>query len=223
VQAPTDPRSELAALAARGITDWAVDRSRRVADPEHVRRAGVLVLFGVLDSMPADASGPVPLDLDVLLQRRSATLGHHPGEISFPGGGVEASDSDITATALREAVEETGLDPSGVDILGTLPELALPRSNNLVTPVLAWWARTSQVAAVDEREAVEVFRMPVADLLDPDNRASVQRSVGNRTFRIPAFEVDGVVVWGFTAIVLARIFDELGWSVPWDTTRLIEP
>lgn len=215
-------RSELEALCARGL-DWAADPLRMTLDRATARRAAVLVLFGVLDSVPSDAPGPVGRDLDVLLQRRSATVGHHPGQISFPGGGVEASDADITATALREAVEETGLDPSGVDILGTLPALPLPVSNNLVTPVPAWWIRESQVAAVDHREAVEVFRMPVADLLDPANRASVAHSLQGRTVYTPAFTVDGVLVWGFTAIVLARMFDELGWTEPWDQSRTVVP
>jgi 8-oxo-dGTP pyrophosphatase MutT (NUDIX family) len=218
----SDARAELDALCVHGL-DWALDPSRILADPLTARRAAVLVLFGVLDSAPSQAAGPVGRDLDVLLQRRSETLGHHPGQISFPGGGVEAFDNDITATALREAVEETGLDPSGVEILGTLPELPVPVSNNLVTPVLAWWTRVSQVAAVDQRESVEVFRVPVSDLLDPANRATVEHLRNGRTFRTPAFTVHGVLVWGFTAIVLSRLFDELGWTVPWDHSRIVQP
>jgi 8-oxo-dGTP pyrophosphatase MutT (NUDIX family) len=218
----SDARAELGALCVHGL-DWALDPSRILADPLTARHAAVLVLFGVLDSAPSQAAGPVGRDLDVLLQRRSETLGHHPGQISFPGGGVEGFDNDITATALREAVEETGLDPSGVEILGTLPELPVPVSNNLVTPVLGWWTRVSQVAAVDQRESVEVFRVPVSDLLDPANRATVEHLRNGRTFRTPAFTVHGVLVWGFTAIVLSRLFDELGWTVPWDHSRIVQP
>lgn len=215
-------RAELDALCVQGL-DWALDPSRILPDPATARHSAVLVLFGVLDSAPAQAAGPVGRDLDVLLQRRSPTLGHHAGQISFPGGGVEASDRDITATALREAVEETGLDPTGVEILGTLPELPVPVSNNLVTPVLAWWTRVSEVAAVDQRESVEVFRVPVADLLAPANRATIEHLRNGRSFRTPAFTVRGVLVWGFTGIVLARLFDELGWSVPWDQGRTVRP
>jgi 8-oxo-dGTP pyrophosphatase MutT (NUDIX family) len=217
-----DARTDLGTLCARGL-DWAIDPSRVLADVSSARRSAVLVLFGVLDSAPSHAAGPVGRDLDVLLQRRSATIGHHPGQISFPGGGVETGDKDITATALREAVEETGLDPTGVEILGTLPELPIPASNNLVTPVLAWWTRESQVAAVDAREAVDVFRMPVADLLEPANRASVRHLLDGRTFHTPAFTVGDVLVWGFTAIVLSRLFDELGWAVPWEHDRIVKP
>lgn len=217
-----DARAELAALCARGL-DWHADVSRMVADPARARRAAVLVLFGVLDAVPARAGVPVAPDLDVLLLRRAATLGSHPGQIAFPGGRLEASDASPTAAALREAVEETGLEPDGLEPLGTLPELPLRVSNHLVTPVPAWWRRPSQVAAVDHRETVDVFRMPVADLLDPRNRASTTHAVGQRTVRAPAFLVDGRLVWGFTAIVLSRMFDELGWAVPWDQTKVVTP
>lgn len=186
------------------------------------RLAAVLVLFGVLDAVPAASSGPVVGELDVLLQRRSATMGHHPGQISFPGGGAEPSDIDLSATALREAVEETGLDPSGVELLGVLPALGIPASNNLVTPVLAWWARTSEVAAVDRREAVEVFRMPVADLLAPDNRVMMVLSRDSVMHHLPAFQVGGTLVWGFTALVLDRLFTALDWTVPWDERKTVQ-
>jgi 8-oxo-dGTP pyrophosphatase MutT (NUDIX family) len=213
-------RIELEALCARGF-DWAFDPTRVMLDRSAARRAAVLVLFGVLDAAPSQATGPVARDLDVLLQRRAATSGHHPGQISFPGGGVDDSDADIVATAVREAVEETGLDPNGVDILGTMPDFPLSVSNNLVTPVAAWWTRPSQVAAVDQREAVDVFRVPVADLLEPANRASAARDIPGRTVRTPAFIVGDVVVWGFTAIVLSTMFDELGWTMPWDAARTV--
>jgi hypothetical protein len=124
---------------------------------------------------------------------------------------------------MREAVEETGVDPDGIKPLGTLPELPLPISNHIVTPVPAWWTRPSAVAAVDQLETYEVFRIPVADLLDPANRVSTSHTAGTRTFGAPAFTVGGRLVWGFTAIVLSRIFDELGWTVPWDESVVVDP
>src|SRR6187397_2755003 len=90
-----DPRAELAALCERGL-DWGTGRSRDLPDRSSARRAAVLVLFGVLDAVPADASvgsDRVPRDLDVLLLRRASTLGSHPGQIAFPGGRLEASDA----------------------------------------------------------------------------------------------------------------------------------
>ncbi len=220
---PSGARAELLDLVRAGI-DWRMDASRVLPDPVTARPAAVLVLFGHLDDEPADATAPaVARDLDVLLQRRSATLGHHAGQVSFPGGRIDATDADASGAALREAVEETGLDPTGVEVLGELAPLALPVSNYLVTPVPAWWTRPSQVAAVDHRETVDVFRVPVADLLDPANRASVDHQRGDRRVRTPAFVVGDVLVWGFTAIVLSRMFDALGWAEPWDTRRLVDP
>lgn len=181
--------------------------------------AAVLVLFGVLDQIPARTDHtPVARDLDVLLQRRSATLSSHPGQVSFPGGRRDDTDHDVVHTALREAAEETGLDPTGVEVLATLPELPLVVSNFRVTPVLGWWQKPSEVAAVDHAETVDVFRVPVAHLLDPVNRFTTVRRRGDQLFRGPAFDVDGTVVWGFTAMVLDRLFHATGWHVPWDAS-----
>lgn len=219
VHARQDARAELLALTNRSL-DWGAPE-RASAALAGARQAAVLVLFGVLDSIPAASHGPVPGDLDVLLQRRAATMGHHPGQISFPGGGVEPSDTDAAATALRETVEETGLDPTGVEVLGSLPVLGIPVSNNLVTPVLAWWERVSEVAAVDHREAVDVFRMPVADLLAPANRVTLALRKDGEVYHSPAFQVGDILVWGFTALVLDGIFDALRWTVPWDVEKTV--
>ncbi|QCB95313.1 NUDIX hydrolase [Cellulomonas shaoxiangyii] len=212
-------------MVAAGVR-WPGDPTGLRLDPARVRRAAVLVLFGVLDSVPAHErnDGHVPADLDVLLQRRATTLGHHPGQVAFPGGGIDADDDGPVGAALREAVEETGLEPGGVEVLGTLGDVPLPVSNNVVTPVVGWWTTPSRVAAVDHREAVDVFRAPVADLLDPARRAVVVHPVPRGRTRTPAFELDGgVLVWGFTAIVLSGIFDALGWTVPWDEGRTVTP
>jgi 8-oxo-dGTP pyrophosphatase MutT (NUDIX family) len=221
-----DARADLVALCARGL-DWGVGRSRDLPRQAQARHAAVLVLFGVLDAVPARAAGTgptsVPRDLDVLLLRRASTLGSHPGQIAFPGGRLEASDAGPIAAALREAVEETGLDAAGLEPLGTLPDMPVPVSNHLVTPVPAWWSRPSQVAAMDHAETVDVFRMPVADLLDPANRANTEHTVAGTVYRAPAFTVGGRLVWGFTAIVLSRMFDELGWAEPWDHDRIVHP
>ncbi|GCD19255.1 NUDIX hydrolase [Cellulomonas algicola] len=220
---PAGARAELLELCARGL-DWRVDPTRVLPDVSAARPAAVLVLFGVLDAIDAGTGeAAVARDLDVLLQRRAATLGHHAGQVAFPGGRTEPTDRSPAAAAVREAVEETGLDPSGVEVLGTLPPLAVPVSNHLVTPVPAWWTHPSQVAAVDHAETVDVFRLPVADLLDPANRASVVHERFGARVRTPAFVVDDLVVWGFTGIVLSRMFDALGWAVPWDVRREVRP
>lgn len=218
-----DARRGLAALAARGV-DWHLPSGRVLAHPDAARRAAVLVLFGRTTTFGTASEEVVPPDeLDVLLLQRASTLRHHPGQIGFPGGRLEPGDVDAADAAVREAVEETGLDPSGLELYGALPELPLPVSNHLVTPVPAWWLRPSLISAVSDTETVDVFRMPVAALLDPANRRSVERVRGVRIPRSPAFEVEGRLVWGFTAIVLAGMFDALDWARPWDEERLVEP
>lgn len=211
----------LAKSAAEGTL--AVDPDPRWTvslDPDNSRKAAVLMLFGALDSVPATSAKPLaPAELDVLLIERAATLGDHPGQIAFPGGTVDPEDESVVAAALREAVEETGLDAAGVEILGTLPELPLTVSNFMVTPVLGWWASPSPVAVVDYGESAQVFRVPVRDLLDPDNRFMATVTRGKETFRSPAFNVNGVVVWGFTGAILDRLFGQLGWAVVWDAAR----
>ncbi|MDN5668067.1 MAG: CoA pyrophosphatase [Renibacterium salmoninarum] len=208
----------LAQRSAAGMIPAMRDEIRdSLPDPVLARQASVLVLFGSGSSGPAYSADPE--DCDVLLVERAATLEDHPGQIGFPGGGVEPQDADVIAAALREAVEETGLDPAGVEILGQLPQTALAVSNFAVTPVLAWWRAPSPVFAVDLAESARVFRAPVRELLDPSLRRMAAVHRGRSTFRSPAFLVQDTVVWGFTGGILNKLFDELGWSREWDRNQ----
>lgn len=199
----------------------------RKVDPATARYAAVLLLFGVLDDIDSsatpDVSSRVPADLDVLLVKRASSLNNHPGQVSFPGGGIDPEDASPEAAALREAVEETGLNPDGVEILGPLTQVGLTLTKFLVTPVLAWWASPSPVDVVDYGESAHVFRVPVQDLLDPGNRRIAVVDRPDRIFRSPAFLVNGMVIWGFTGMVLNQLFDQLGWTIDWDRSQEIIP
>jgi 8-oxo-dGTP pyrophosphatase MutT (NUDIX family) len=218
-------RAQLAALVddAELLADW---RSTPWPDDVEARPAAVLILFGVLDRVASDhdaRSDAVSRGLDVLLLARATTLRAHAGQVAFPGGRVDPGDGGAVDAALREAREETGLDPAGVEVLGTLREIPLPFPGHLVTPVLGWWATPSPVRVVDVAESAVVFRTPVADLVDPANRyTSVIRRDG-REWRGPAFlveaEGDPQLVWGFTGLLLDRLLDRLGWAEPWDPAR----
>jgi len=175
--------------------------------PPQARRSAVLVLFG------EGAQGP-----DVLLIERSAHMRSHAGQPAFPGGGIDADDDGPEAAALREAHEETGLDPGGVDVLRVLPELWLPPSGNAVTPVLAWWRKPTDVQP-DDREVAAVARVPIEALTDPANRLQIRHPNGMAG---PAFEVADMLVWGFTAGVLDRLLVLAGWERPWDRRRVEE-
>ena len=219
------PRGQLEALLARGPGD--ISPALRALPVEgEARAAAVLILFGVLDGIPSRRrAAHVPSDLDVLLLARASTLRAHPGQVAFPGGRVDPDDQDAVAAALREAREETGLDPAGVEVLGTLPRVPLAFSRHEVTPVLGWCARPTPVRAVDRGESAAVFRAPVADLLVPRRRGSTVIRRDDREWRGPAFALDTVggpqVVWGFTAMLLDGLFDRLGWTESWDAARVI--
>lgn len=191
-----------------------------LAGSPDARPASVLLLFSPVPHVAArSADGLRASDLNVLLQVRARTLREHAGQVSFPGGRREKRDADAVQTALREAQEETGIDPSGVEVLAELPPVPLAVSNHSVTPVVGWWPFPGPLTAVDQAETTRVWQVEVAQLLDPASRFMSVFRRGSATFRSPAFDVDGIIVWGFTAMLLDRVFDDAGWAIPWDATR----
>lgn len=168
------------------------------------RASAVLVLF---------ADGPGGPDL--LFIQRSEGLRLHAGQPAFPGGAVDHGDGGPVGAALREAAEEVGLDPAGVEVVGTLPELFIQRTGFRVVPVLAWWRRPVAVAPVDAGEVAAVERVAVAELADPGTRLTVRGPSGLTS---PAFRVRGMLIWGFTAALVDRLLALGGWEKPWDAT-----
>jgi len=187
--------------------------SRFLPPPGHERRSAVLMLFG----SRSGAHGRGPDGVDVLLTERASTLRAHAGQVAFPGGRIDDTDADPGSAALREAEEETGLRPDGVELLAELPDLYLPVSDYAVTPVLAWWHTPSPIGVLDAAEVARVVRVPVAELVDPANRFLAVHPSG---FTGPAFRVQDLFVWGFTAGLLDRLLHLAGWERPWDAARL---
>ncbi|CAA9286023.1 MAG: Uncharacterized Nudix hydrolase NudL, partial [uncultured Corynebacteriales bacterium] len=199
-------RPLVAAVAPSRAADYL--RSAPRPPVEGGRRSAVLILFG------EGPAGP-----DVLLIQRAEQLRQHAGQPAFPGGAVDPGDDGVVGTALRESAEEVGLDAAGVRVVALLPELFLPPTGFLVTPVLGWWHTPAPVGVVDPGEVARVERVPVAELVDPANRCLVRGPSG---YAGPAFAVRGMVVWGFTAAVLDRVLELAGWAVPWDDTDVRE-
>ena len=166
------------------------------------RPSAVLVLFG------DGPDGP-----DLLFIQRSDELRLHAGQPAFPGGAIDAGDGGPVGAALREAAEEVGLDLAGVDVVGTLPEVFIERTGFRVVPVLAWWREPSAVAPVDTAEVAAVERVSVAELADPASRLMLR--MPNR-HSSPAFRVRGMLIWGFTALLVDRLLALGGWEKPWD-------
>jgi 8-oxo-dGTP pyrophosphatase MutT (NUDIX family) len=171
------------------------------------RAAAVLILFG------EGPGGP-----DILLTERAATLNSHAGQPAFPGGRIDPEDGGPVQAALREAWEEAGVQPEGVHVLSTLPELYLSRSRHRVTPVAAWWREPSDIAPGHPGEVATVARVPIAELVDPANRMTVRHPSGMTLG--PAFQVRDMLVWGFTAGLLIQVLDAGGWNRPWDVERV---
>jgi 8-oxo-dGTP pyrophosphatase MutT (NUDIX family) len=182
--------------------------SRFLPPPDGGRDSAVLVLFG------EGAEGP-----DVLLIQRAERMSNHAGQPAFPGGGAEPGDAGPVDTALREAAEEVGVARDGVEVIAVLPALHIPVSGYVVTPVVGWWREPSPVRVVDPAEVARVERVPVAELVDPAHRCTVRHPSGHTG---PGFEVRGMLVWGFTAGLLDRVFDLAGWTQPWDRDRVRE-
>jgi 8-oxo-dGTP pyrophosphatase MutT (NUDIX family) len=206
--------------------------------PAHGGRASaVLVLFAAgppsgpqagpqPGPQPAPQPGPQPggpgtgpNNPDLLFIQRSADLRLHAGQPAFPGGAIDAADDGPVAAALREAAEEVGVDPDGVDVVGTLPELFIPRTGFRVVPVLAWWREPCAVAPVDPAEVAAVERISISELADPATRVMVKGPSG---FLSPAFQVKGMLIWGFTAVLVDRLLALAGWERPWDTAKVID-
>ncbi|MCB5166081.1 CoA pyrophosphatase [Streptomyces bambusae] len=212
-------------VTTRGLPRWLdpVAEAARTVRPRQLsrflppedgagRQSAVLILFG------EGARGP-----ELLLMERAGTLRSHAGQPSFPGGALDPEDGDPAGTgplraALREAEEETGLDPTGVQLFGVLPRLYIPVSEFVVTPVLGWWREPSPVQAVDPAETARVFTVPVADLTNPEHRALAVHPSGHQG---PAFLVESALVWGFTAGVIDKILHYAGWEEPWDRSRQV--
>ncbi|WP_438872413.1 NUDIX hydrolase [Paractinoplanes maris] len=178
------------------------------------RPSAVLVLFGESPPSADSPGGP-----DLLVLQRAATMRNHAGQPAFPGGGTDPEDADAVATALREANEEVGLDPSSAEALALLPDLYIPVSSFVVTPVLAWWRRPHPVSPLQAAEVAHVARLPISELVDPGNRIRVRHPSG---WVSPAFQVRGMLVWGFTAGVISAVLDMGGWTRPWEPGPLVE-
>lgn len=165
-----------------------------------------------------DAAVLVPLVqrdvLKVVLTRRTNELRHHAGQVSFPGGGVDGADANPVAAALREAEEEIGLAPSQAQLLGFLDPLATITGFR-VLPVVARIA-SEFVAVPEQGEVAEVFEVPLAWLLAPENLQSIDMDYRGRMRQVFEYHrhEDAVEqrIWGVTASILYNLRERISGS-----------
>ena len=168
------------------------------------------------DAPPVEAAvlvGLVPRDdgLQVLLTRRTDSLRHHAGQVSFPGGRIEPDDATAVAAALREAQEEIGVAPSLVAPLGFLDPM-LTITGFRVLPVVAR-VDPGYVAIPDPNEVAEVFEVDLDFLLAPDSLRSIGMDYRGRVRHVLEFEraprVPQHRIWGVTAAILFNLRERL--------------
>lgn len=161
--------------------------------------------------IPAAVLFPIVLRNDghtVLLTERTAHLRDHAGQVSFPGGRVEADDESAVHTALRETEEEIGLAREHIDVLGFLPEYRTGTGFR-VTPVVAL-VRPPFVLSPDPFEVAEVFEVPLAFLIDPANHERHSLHYRGALRHYFAMPWEGHFIWGATAGMIRSLSERLG-------------
>jgi 8-oxo-dGTP pyrophosphatase MutT (NUDIX family) len=139
----------------------------------------------------------------VLIQRHDY-VGVHGGQISLPGGKKEPSDENVIQTAIREAQEETGVDPSSIIVIGTLTPLFIPVSNMIVTPVVGW-TKNKPVFSHQPEEVAFLIDADVKRLLDPTIVKTKPFEIRGELLDVKYFDYNGNVIWGATAMIIHEL------------------
>lgn len=159
------------------------------------KKAGVMALFYPNDDWVAY----------MLLILRKSYPGVHSNQIGFPGGKIEETDNNILETALRETHEEVGVKPSDIETVKSLSEIYIPPSNFEVQPYIGI-STVKQQFVIQESEVEALVEVPVADILDDKKKISQRLSTSYaENIEVPAFNLNGHVVWGATAMILSEV------------------
>jgi len=167
-------------------------RVHRLVEAEGtLRPSGVLVLIY-----------PHLNQLHTVFIRRTEYAGVHSGQVSFPGGMAEPGDSDTRDTALREAGEETGLDPLAVEIIGKLTPLPVPVSRSLVYPYVGVMPYRPEFKH-DPHEVQYLIEVPIYELLH-SSRKTMELDISGRQVEVPCYDAANHRIWGATAMIMSE-------------------
>lgn len=144
----------------------------------------------------------------ICLTKRPPTMTFHPGQISFPGGKVEKEDSSAEMTALREAREEVGIDPSSIEILGKLSDLYVEVSKFSIQPFLAWADKKPEFL-VNAGEVEELILFPLSDFIANEIISEIELDTVTGPLRIRYYPFNGEIIWGATAMILSELIEIL--------------
>ncbi len=169
---------------------------KRSIDDLCLMPAGVMVLV-----YPKDG------EYCVLLNKRTDTVEHHKGEVSFPGGSKDREDENLLQTALRETEEEMGVRTQDVEVLGELDDM--PTSTRFLMSPYVGTIPSPYDFKPSAVEVAEVLEVPISSLMDPSNSRDEAKIVDGRLDHSPTYVHNGHVVYGATARVLARFLELL--------------
>jgi len=186
------------------------------ADPNVIPRhdqqdADPAVVAAIAGVRPSLAAVLVPIierdEPSVLLTQRTAQLADHAGQISFPGGKIDASDESPVAAALREAEEEIALPRRFVEPIGYLDVHMTPFGHRIL-PVLAR-VRPGFTVRFNKGEVDDAFEVPLAFLMTPQNHKRESRDWNGLTIRLYAMPFGGRNIWGATAGILRNLYERV--------------
>lgn len=144
----------------------------------------------------------------ILFTKRTEEVQHHPGEICFPGGSREDSDSDLLSTALRELKEEVSVEPATVEVLGRMDAIKTVSSSFLVVPYVGFLQPGATFHA-NRDEVQEILEVPFRHLLRPDIFHAEERIVDQRPLTVYYYQWETHTIWGVTARILKSVLDLL--------------
>ena len=144
----------------------------------------------------------------LLFTKRTETVETHKGQISFPGGVVDGTDTDPVHTALRETHEEIGISPGSVETLGLLDDIVTP-VGFVITPVVGFLTLLPRVSPSDI-EVAEVFQIPLSFFADPANGRMEYREFRGRQQEVWFYDTGRHLIWGATARIVRMVLEKAG-------------